>query len=97
MVSKRNHHSIVPFFNNHSPPPRQFLRYKIRLKKKLGEMLIEQIIEFDLRGPGALEILPPPPPPAAIENVTYDKNVVKKLEFFQFQFLLAFFAYNAFF
>ena len=32
-ASKRNHHSIVPFFNNQSPPPRQFLRVKILLKK----------------------------------------------------------------
>ena len=28
MASERNHHSIVPFFNNHSHPPRQFLRDK---------------------------------------------------------------------
>ena len=53
MVSKRNHHSIVPFSNNHTLPPRQFLRDKTVLKKKkLGEMLIEQIIKFELKGPG---------------------------------------------
>ena len=33
MDSDRNHHSIVPFFNNHLPPPRQFLPDKILLKK----------------------------------------------------------------
>ena len=38
-------------FNNDSPPPRQFLRTKY-LKKKLGKLFIEQIIEFQLRGPG---------------------------------------------
>ena len=33
MVSQFNHHSIAPFFNNNSPPPRQFLRDKALLKK----------------------------------------------------------------
>ena len=41
----------VPFFNNDSPPPRQFLRKKY-FEKKLGKMLILQIIQFHLRGPG---------------------------------------------
>ena len=43
-------------FSITTPPPCQFLRDKIlfKRKKKLGEMLIEQIIEFDLRGLGAL-------------------------------------------
>ena len=43
----------VPFFNNNSPPSCQFLRTKYFLKKWLGKMLIEQIIEFYLRGPGS--------------------------------------------
>ena len=40
------------FFNNNSPPPRQFLCYKILLKKlaSVREVLIEQI--FELREPG---------------------------------------------
>ena len=47
MVSKSNY--IVQFFNNNSPRPYQFLRYNKPLKKiQLGEMLIEQIIEFEL-------------------------------------------------
>ena len=40
------------FFNNNSPPPSQFLCYKILKKKKLATvmgMIIEQI--FELRGP----------------------------------------------
>ena len=48
MVSERNHHSIVPFFNNHSLPPRQFFRGKILLKKQAEEILVEQVIEFEL-------------------------------------------------
>ena len=42
------------FFNNNSPPPRQFLCNKILLKKiaTVRGMLIEQI--FELRGPGPL-------------------------------------------
>ena len=40
------------FFNNNSPPPRQFLCNKILLKKlaTVREVLIEQI--FELREPG---------------------------------------------
>ena len=38
------------FFNNNSPPPRQFLCNKILLKKISYTYLIEQI--FELRGPG---------------------------------------------
>ena len=52
MVSERNHHFIVPFFNNHSPAPRQFLSDKTLLKKLSWNMLIEQVIKFELRGPG---------------------------------------------
>ena len=52
MVSERNHHSTVAFFNNNSPPPSQFLRDKTLLKKISWGMLIEQVIEFELRGPG---------------------------------------------
>ena len=38
--------------NNNSLPLRQFLHDKIALKKnKWGEMLIKQIIEFELKGP----------------------------------------------
>ena len=38
---------------NNSPPPRQFLRDKIPLKNELArEMLIEQITDFELMGPG---------------------------------------------
>ena len=47
--------SILPFFYNNSPPPRQFFREKILLKKISSgkcSMLIEQIIEFELKGPG---------------------------------------------
>ena len=41
------------FLATRLPPPRQFLRQKILLnKKKPREMLIEQITEFELRGPG---------------------------------------------
>ena len=41
------------FLNNNSLTPRQFLREKMLWKKKaIGEMLIEQIIKFELRGPG---------------------------------------------
>ena len=39
MVGKRDCHSIIPFFNNNSTPPSQYLRDKILLKKGLGEML----------------------------------------------------------
>ena len=50
MNSRRNH---VPFFSDNSLPPRQFLRDEILFKKHyVGEMLIEQIIDFELRGPG---------------------------------------------
>ena len=52
MVSGRNH----LFFNNDSPPPRQFLPEKILLKKKLGEMLIEQIIDLG-QGPLTVHVL----------------------------------------
>ena len=42
----------MPFLNNDSSPTLQFLHEKILLrKKKVREMLIEQIIEFELRGP----------------------------------------------
>ena len=41
----------MPFFNNN--PPRQFLRDKIFFKNYPGEILIEQIIDFELRGPGS--------------------------------------------
>ena len=45
--------NIAPCFNNNSLTPRQFLRDKILLKKnQLGKMLIEQIIEFQLKKPG---------------------------------------------
>ena len=37
---------FVPFLNNNSPPPRQFLCTKYLKKNYLGKMLIEQIIEF---------------------------------------------------
>ena len=48
MVTKNNHHSVVRFFDHHSPQPGNFFRDKILLKKKnLGEMLIEQTIEFE--------------------------------------------------
>ena len=40
-------------FNSNSPPLRQFLLYKIVLKKLAREILTEQIIEFELRGHGA--------------------------------------------
>ena len=47
--------SYCTFFNNNSPLPRQFLRDKILLKQKisLGEMLTEQIIEFEFREHGS--------------------------------------------
>ena len=43
------------FLNNNSLTPRQFLHEKMLWKKKkaIGEMLIEQIIKFELRGPGS--------------------------------------------
>ena len=42
-------------YDDNSPPASQFLRDNILLKKNhLGEMLIEQIIEFELRGPVSL-------------------------------------------
>ena len=40
----------------YSNPPRQFLRDKVLLKKKLREMLIDQIIKFEMRGPGPLVV-----------------------------------------
>ena len=49
MFSKCN----LLFFNNDSPPPCQFLHTKYFFKKWLGKMLIEQIIEFQLKGPGS--------------------------------------------
>ena len=40
---------------NNLPPPCQFLGHEILLKNKIArEMLIEQIVEFKLRGPGPL-------------------------------------------
>ena len=41
-------------FSHYSLPPRQFLSEKITLeKKKIGEVLIEQIIGLDNKKPGA--------------------------------------------
>ena len=45
----------MPFISSNSLPSRQFLRHKILLKKKATQMLIEQIIEFDLRVPESLD------------------------------------------
>ena len=39
-------------FTDNSPPPRQFLRTKYFKKNYSGKMLIEQIIECELRRPG---------------------------------------------
>ena len=52
MVSKRNHHSIVPFSITIPFHLASFYATKQFWKKKLGEMLIEQIIKFELKGPG---------------------------------------------
>ena len=41
-------------FHDGSPPHRQFLRTKYLKKKIARKMLIKQIIEFELRGPGPL-------------------------------------------
>ena len=44
---------IVPFLYNKTPPPHQFIRKNILLKKNLlEEMLIEQIIDYEFMGPG---------------------------------------------
>ena len=58
-ISKRNHHSIVPCFNYHSPPPRQFLYVQILLKKnQLGEMkLLKMNLNRGALGPLVLRIL----------------------------------------
>ena len=47
----------LPTLNNNPPPSRQFSRNEMSLKKPcLGEMLIEQISEFELRVPGSLVV-----------------------------------------
>ena len=91
MVSERNHHSIVPFFNYNSPPPHQFLSNKTLLKKISWEMLIEQIIEFEWRRPRplAIGVARRLGNPAAIEMLSMTKLWQKSLLFLQFQFLLA--------
>ena len=64
-----------PFLNrNNSPPPHQFLRDEILLKIKLGrEMLIEQIIEYELR-------VPEPPGPVCTPTTGnfHDKAKISK-------------------
>ena len=58
LVSRSNANYHTTFQYNFAPPS-QFLREKIRLRKKqLGEklMLIEQIIEFKLKEPGPLAV-----------------------------------------
>ena len=74
MISKRNL-SIVPFFINNSLPPCQFLRDNIFLKKKnqLGEILVEQTIEFKLRGPG-----PPSRTCTSVTGYFHDKTKTSK-------------------
>ena len=47
-----NNLPIVPTLNNNPPLLRQLLRDKILLKKKLGEILIKQFIEFQVKGVG---------------------------------------------
>ena len=58
-VSKRSHHSIVPCFNYHSPPPRQFLYVQILLKKnQLGKMkLLNMKLNRGCLGPLVVHIL----------------------------------------
>ena len=61
------------FFNNNSPPPRQFLCNKILLKKlaTVRGRLIEQI--FELRGPG-----PPCRICTPITGCFHDKTIISK-------------------
>ena len=61
------------FFNNNSPPPRQFLCTIIRLKKlaTVRDMLIEQI--FELIGPGA-----PGRTCIPITGCFHDKTIISK-------------------
>ena len=69
-VIRRNH----LFKRNNSTPPRQFLRDKIVLKNKLSrEMLIEQIVEFESRGPG-------PPGRTSTPTTGYFHDKTKKLK-----------------
>ena len=62
-------------------------------------MLIEQAIEFEWGGlgPMAIGVARRPREPTSIEMLSMTKLWQKSLLFLQFQFLLAFFAYNAFF
>ena len=62
-------------------------------------MLIEQIFKFELRGPGIPGHRPSPGSSGIplIEMLSMTKMWQKSLLFLQFQFLLASFAYNAFF
>ena len=64
------------FFNNNSPPPRQFLCNKILLKKlaTVSGKLIEQI--FELRGPG-----PPGRIYIPITGCFRDKTIISKENF----------------
>ena len=55
MVNKRNHlmyHFLITFVST-SP----VFAHKIRLKKWLGEMLIEQNVEWPWQGKGAVHVL----------------------------------------
>ena len=62
-------------------------------------MLIKQVIEFKLMGPGTPghRVARRPGDPAPIEMLSITKMWQKSLLFLPFQFLLALFAYNAFF
>ena len=54
MVSRRNHllfHFLITIYYSTSISL-VFIRQNATEKKKLGEMLIEQIIKLELRGPG---------------------------------------------
>ena len=75
IVRKRDYHSLKPFFHNNSPPPRQYLCDNKRLKKNLaiGEMLIKQIIEFELKRPG-----PPGRTSTTTTGYFYDKTKISK-------------------
>ena len=100
MVSERNHHSIVPFFNNHSAPPRQFLRDKILLKRISWGNVHWTSCWIWIEFPGT----PGHRRSQEIRGSHLKGNVIsmtkmwqKSLLFLEFQFLSAFFAYNAFF
>ena len=59
------------FFNNHSPPPGQFLCNKKKLLATVWGMLIEQI--FELRGPG-----PPGRIFTPIPGCFHDKTIISR-------------------